>query len=347
MEKVKVLIVDDSAVVRQILSNGLSKDPGIEVVGTASDVYAARDKIVYKKPDVITLDVEMPRMDGIEFLRYLMPQFPIPVIMVSSLTEQGSKLALDALEAGAVEIVPKPSTKIGAGLEAMMAELIGKVKMAAKVDVSHWKSRVHKKKIKQPRQRILEGSTDKVIAMGASTGGTIALANIIENVPANFPGTVIVQHMPPVFTKSFAERLNDASQVEVKEAVPGDRIITGRVLIAPGGYQMKVRRSGGQYIVNCLQAPPVNGHCPSVDVLFDTVAEHAGSNALGVLLTGMGRDGALGLLHMKQQGAGTFCQDEKTCVVFGMPGEAVKIGAADKVVPIDRMTAEILQYLKR
>lgn len=347
--KVKVLIIDDSALVREILSKGLNGDPDIEVVGTAPDVYIARDKIVFKKPDVLTLDVEMPRMDGVEFLRRLMPQYPVPVVMVSAMTGPGAKTTLEALENGAVDFVLKPSTSFGGGLQDMIGDLREKVKAAARADVSGWKNhkpRQHRMETASVSQRVLEGSTDKVIVIGASTGGTNAIREVVMRYPADMPGTVIVQHMPPKFTEMFAEKLNDACRVEVKEAKSGDRIVTGRVLIAPGGYHMSIIRSGGNYLVECKEGEKVNGHCPSVGVLFQSAAKNVGVNAIGIILTGMGRDGADALLEMRNAGARTFAQDEKTSVIFGMPGEAWKIGAAQKLVGISDITDTIIQSLK-
>lgn len=347
MKRIKVLIVDDSALVRDILEKGLSLDKEIEVVGKAADVYSARDKIVFLEPDVLTLDVEMPRMDGVEFLRRLMPQYPLPVVMVSSMTKNGSKVTLDALDAGAVDFVLKPSVKIGAGLNEMMEELREKVKNASTIDVSRWKnSKPLKIRENQNKSSILHNSTDKVIAIGASTGGTIALTKIINEFPPDIPGTVIVQHMPPVFTKMFAEKLNQTSSVEVKEAENNDRIITGRVLIAPGGYHLEVVRSGGYYIAQILEGEKVNGHTPSVDVLFNSVAKNVGSNAIGLLLTGMGKDGAGGLLNMRNSGARTFSQDEASSVVFGMPMEAFKIGASEKQINLKDVNNSLLKTIE-
>ncbi len=345
-QKIRVLIIDDSALVRDILEKGLSSDPEIEVVGKAPDVYIARDKIVFRHPDVLTLDVEMPRMDGVEFLRRLMPQYPLPVVMVSSMTGPGAKVTLDALDNGAVDYVLKPSKKIGAGLNEMIKELIDKIKVAATVDVSQWKETASQ--TVRPRRsvtHVLEGTTDKVIAIGASTGGTVALRRVIQDFPADMPGTVIVQHMPPGFTRMFADRLDQTSQVEVKEAEDGDRIITGRVLVAPGGYHMRVVRSGGNYIVKCEEGEKVNGHVPSVEVLFESMAEHVGSNAVGVMLTGMGRDGAFAMKRMRDMGARTMAQDEATSVVYGMPKEAYECGGAEERVAIDSVTDRILRRL--
>lgn len=346
MAKIKVLIVDDSALVREILDKGLSRDPEIEVVGKAPNVYIARDKIVYRKPDVLTLDIEMPGMDGVEFLKRLMPQYPLPVVMVSALAEEGARVTLDALEHGAVDYVLKPSVKVSSNLTAMLDQLREKIKQAAKVDVSKWRSLAAAPPKRQPRKsHVLEGTTDKVIAIGASTGGTVALTRIIQEFPADIPGTVIVQHMPPVFTKLFAEKLNAQSQVTVKEASDGDRVLTGQVLVAPGGFHLTVQRSGGIYRVRCQEGEKVNGHTPSVDVLFESVASHVGSNAVGIILTGMGKDGAEGMLKMRNQGARTLAQDEASSVVFGMPKVAYDIGGAERLVSLDNMTSSLLNIL--
>lgn len=344
---IKVLIVDDSAVVRQVLSKGLEGDPAIEVVGVAPDPYVARDKIVKLKPDVLTLDVEMPRMDGIEFLRKLLPQAPMPVVMVSSMTDKGAHATLEALEAGAVDFVTKPGGQFGGkGLETLMGELRTKIKMAYKARSAVARRFRNKPKpiIRAPLEgRVLKGTTDKVIAIGASTGGTEALREVVTHFPANMPGTVVVQHMPEKFTAMYAERLNSLSAVEVKEAVDGDRVMPGRVLLAAGGYHMRVIRKGGQYRVSCRPGERVSGHCPSVDVLFQSVAKDVGSNAIGVILTGMGDDGARGLLAMKQAGAHTIAQDEASCVVFGMPKEAIKLGAVDQILPLSQIAATVLR----
>lgn len=345
--KVRVLVVDDSALVRQLLANGLGLDPGIEVVGTAADAYAARDKIVELKPDVLTLDVEMPRMDGVEFLRRLMPQYPIPVVMVSSLTERGKQITLESLEAGAVDFVTKPTTNIANGLNAMMSELRTKVKIASTANVAHWKSRRSTSPYAPPIRgtSALAESTHKVIAIGASTGGTEAIRKVICAFPAAMPGVVIVQHMPAGFTKLFSDRLNQLCAMEVKEAASGDRVLPGRILIAPGGKHMKVIRSGGVYQVSCEPGATVNGHCPSVDVLMHSVAEQVGANAVGVMLTGMGGDGANGMLAMRQNGARTLAQDQATSVVFGMPKVAFERGGAERLVAIDRIPTEVMNLL--
>jgi two-component system chemotaxis response regulator CheB len=342
---VKVLVVDDSSLVRQILSEGLNADPGIEVVGTAPNPFVARDKIVQLKPDVLTLDVEMPRMDGVEFLRRLMPQYPIPVVMVSSLTQKGKQITMDALEAGAVDFVSKPSIGMAQGLNVMMAELCAKVKIASMANVSHWK---HKQHGMLPSQRpclsktALAESTDKVIAIGASTGGTEAIRQVITSFPATMPGVIIVQHMPPGFTAMFAERLNHLCAMEVKEAVHGDRVRPGLVLIGEGGKHLALSRSGGIYKVQSAPGENVCGHCPSVEVMMQSVAQTAGSNAIGVMLTGMGRDGADGLLAMRQAGARTLAQDEKTSVVFGMPKEAWVRGGAERLVALPDIGREVV-----
>jgi len=345
---VKVLVIDDSALAREILSKGLNADPDIEVVGTAPDVYIARDKIILKKPDVLTLDVEMPRMDGVEFLKRLMPQYPLPVVMVSAMTGPGAKTTLEALENGAVDFVLKPSTSFGGGLQEMIGDLREKVKTAARADVGNWRKMEMSRPPRRetPSEKVLVGTTDKVIAVGASTGGTTAIREVVSRFPANMPGTVVVQHMPPKFTEMFAEKLNDISKAEVKEAKSGDRIVTGRVLIAPGGYHMQVIRSGGNYLVECFNGEKVNGHCPSVEVLYNSVAKNVGPNSIGVILTGMGRDGAEGLLEMKKTGARTIAQDEKSSVIFGMPAEAWKNGGADQLVSVFDITDRIIDLLK-
>lgn len=343
---IRVLVVDDSSLVRNILSRGLSMDPGIEVVATAADPYIARDRIVQLNPDVLTLDVEMPRMDGVEFLKRFMPQNPLPVVMVSALTQKGKKITLDALEAGAVDFVAKPSTNIARGLNAMLMELRTKVKIASTANVSHWKSQKSGVPVKIIQgNKALAESTDKVIAIGASTGGTQAITKIITQFPPTMPGVVIVQHMPAGFTKAFADRLNQLCSMEVKEATDGDRVMSGRILIAPGDYHMTVARSGGIYQVACKQGEKVSGHCPSVDVLMHSVAQNVGSNAVGAMLTGMGRDGAEGMLAMFKMGARNFAQDEASSVVFGMPKEAYERGGVEHLLPLDEIAPRIINLL--
>ena len=345
VNKIKVLIVDDSALARDLLNNGLSADPHIEVVGTASDAYIARDKIVFLKPDVLTLDIEMPRMDGLDFLKRLMPQYPLPVIIVSALAEPGARTTLEAMEYGAVDFVLKPSSKIGTKLSEMIEELKAKVIMASEVNVSQWKKSLPAEK-RKAFTSVLSDTTDKVIAIGASTGGTTALRKMIIEFPPDMPGTVVVQHMPPIFTRLFADKLNEISGVEVKEAETGDRVVTGRVLIAPGDRHIEVFRSGGNYLVRCKKGEKVNGHCPSVEVLFNSVAKNTGSNAIGVMLTGMGRDGADAMLNMRNAGARTLAQDEASSVVFGMPKEAYACGGAERLVPLEKMNRALLGTLK-
>lgn len=345
--KVRVLIVDDSALVRQLLAKGLAMDPEIEVVGTASDPYAARDKIVQLKPDVLTLDVEMPRMDGVDFLRRLMPQYPIPVLMVSSLTQRGKQITLDALDAGAVDFVAKPSTDLARGLAGMLQDLRAKVKQTAKANVSHWKDKTVARPA--PSRAVSQGalaeSTDKVVAIGASTGGTEAIRKMVSQFPVSMPGVVIVQHMPAGFTKMFADRLNQLCAMEVKEAESGDRVMPGRILVGPGGLHMRVVRSGGIYKVKCEPGENVSGHCPSVDVLMHSVAQSVGSNAVGVMLTGMGSDGADGMLAMRKAGARNLAQDEASSVVFGMPKVAYERGGAERLLPLDRIAPAIVELL--
>lgn len=320
--KIRVLIVDDSLVFRETLARSISADPGIEVVATASDPYSARDKIIEFEPDVMTLDVEMPRMNGIEFLKRLMPQYPIPVVMVSAVDEK----VFDALNAGAVDFVTKPDIRSGRGLEPLINELIIKIKIASTAKVGHWKSTG----ITRKTMAGIGAGNEKIIAIGASTGGTEAIAHIIKEFPADMPGVVIVQHMPSVFTKMYADRLNNSCLMEVREAQDGDIVIPGRVLIAPGDYQMRLHKTGGKIYVECFKGEKVNGHAPSVDILFFSVAEKIGRNAVGVILTGMGYDGAKGLLEMRKKGARTIGQDKESAVVYGMPKVAWEIGAVEK-----------------
>lgn len=345
--KIKVLIVDDSAVVRKIFSQQLEKDPAIQVVGTAPDPYVARDKIVKLRPDVITLDIEMPRMDGITFLRHLMKHYPLPVIVVSSLTPKSSKLALEALALGALEVLSKPSVAYSVGEMGM--QLKEKIKAVAFVDV---KSRLSQKPGTAVAKatftpRALSETTNKLIAIGASTGGTEALKKILTQMPRSAPGILVVQHMPPNFTAAFAERLNKECDITVSEAVDGETITNGKALIAPGNFHMLLKRSGARYYVQVKSGPRVHHQRPAVDVLFKTVAMHAGANALGIILTGMGADGAKGLLAMKEAGSPTIAQDEKTCVVYGMPKEAVKLNAVDKILPLNQIAQAALNMIGR
>ncbi len=347
MEKnIRVLIVDDSAIVRKVFTEELSKEKGITVVGTAPDPYVARDKIVHLKPDVITLDIEMPRMDGITFLKKLMRYYPLPVIIVSSLTPKGSQLALEALSIGALEVISKPSVSYSVG--DMSVQLADKIRAVANVKVEKAKA-VSEAAV--ARKAVLSGkalaeTTNKLIAIGASTGGTEALKAVLTAMPLNAPGILVVQHMPAQFTTSFAARLNDLCEMTVREAKDGDSITNGLVLIAPGNYHMLLRRSGARYFVSVKQGPLVHHQRPSADVLFDSVADYAGANAVGIILTGMGADGARGLLKMKEAGAGTIAQNEATCVVFGMPKEAIKIGAANEVVALQDIAQAALGKIK-
>ncbi|MEW6429504.1 MAG: chemotaxis response regulator protein-glutamate methylesterase [Thermodesulfobacteriota bacterium] len=346
--RIRLLIVDDSPQVRRILAEGLGADPAIEVVATAPDPYAARDMIVKYRPDVMTLDVEMPRMDGVEFLRRLMPQYPLPVVMVSSLTRQGKRITIEALAAGAVDFVAKPTDNLAQGLEAMMLELRTKVKIASVANVSHYKGRWQAARAAgADRASAIGEAADKIIAIGASTGGTEAIAGIVAKLPVNLPGIVIVQHMPAGFTGLFAERLNAINAISAKEAASGDRILPGHILVAPGGRHLRVVRSGAVYKVSCEEGDKVCGHCPSVEVMMQSVAEQAGRNAVGVMLTGMGSDGAAGMVAMRRAGARTLAQDEASCVVFGMPGEAFQRGGAERLVPLERIPAEIVRLVRQ
>jgi len=338
---IRVLVIDDSAVVRNIFTQELSRDPGIEVVGAAPDPYIGRDKIVELKPDVVTLDIEMPRMDGITFLRKLMRHQPVPVIIVSSLTAKGGDLALEALDAGAVEVMCKPGAAYTVG--DMTVQLIDKIKAAALVKVSKRDDGARPGATAAPARLAMTRTTYKVLAIGASTGGTQALQHVLTAMPANAPGIVIVQHMPEHFTRSFADRLNELCAIEVKEAEDNDAVLPGRALIAPGNYHMLLRRSGARYYVQVKNGPLVSRHRPSVDVLFKSVARYAGRNAVGVIMTGMGRDGADGLLHMKNSGASTVAQDEASCIVFGMPKAALDLKAAHYTVPLTHIPHKILE----
>lgn len=335
---IRVLVVDDSAVVRKIFTTELERDPGIEVIGTAPDPYVARDKIVALKPDVITLDIEMPRMDGLTFLRRLMKHFPLPTIVVSSLTPQGGNIAMEALDAGAVDVMCKPGAAYTVG--DMAVELIEKIKAAAQVKVAAVTTTDKPQALM--KRLALTKTTNKVVAIGASTGGTQALQQVLQAMPHNAPPIVIVQHMPESFTKAFADRLNEICDIEVLEASDGDSVIPGRALIARGNQHMMLNRSGANYFVHVKQGPLVNRHRPSVDVLFKSVARYAGANAIGVILTGMGGDGASGMLEMKQNGAYTIAQDEASSVVFGMPKEAIKLGGVDTVLGLDKITSDVL-----
>ncbi len=334
MKRIRVLVIDDSLVFRETVARGIGTDKLIEVVGTAGDVFDARDKIIDLEPDVLTLDVEMPRMNGIEFLRRLMPQYPLPVVVVSSASDS----VFDSLDAGAVDFVSKPDIRGGRGMESFIQELIVKIKIASVAKVAH-------RKLDRPVSSIASREKDWIIAVGASTGGTDAVLDVIRAFSAEMPPVLVVQHMPPVFTKLYAQRLNASCAMVVKEAEHGDAVIQGRVLIAPGDKQMKIVRKGNGYAVECYVGEKVNGHCPSVDVLFNSVADAAGARAIGIILTGMGYDGAKGLLRMKQRGAFTIGQDEASSVVYGMPKVAYDVGAVEKQASLKNIPNIVAKHL--
>jgi len=343
MEKIKVLVIDDSAIVRKIFSQELSKYNDIEVVGTAPDPYVGRDKIVQLKPDVVTLDVEMPRMDGLTFLKKLMRYYPLPVIVVSALTTKGGRLTLEALEIGAVDVIAKPGGSYS--VENMSSQLAEKIRTASHARVKRNDHNNRKDEFKPEPIKALGQTTHKIIAIGASTGGTEALKKVLTRMPANAPGIVVVQHMPANFTTAFANRLNELCQIQVKEAQDNDSVTPGTALIAPGNFHMILRRSGARYYVEVKDGPMIHHQRPAVDVLFRSTAKYAGANSIGVILTGMGSDGAEGMLEMKNAGAKTIAQDEKSCVVYGMPKEAVKLQAVDKEVPLEQIADEIIRMV--
>jgi two-component system chemotaxis response regulator CheB len=341
---IKVLIVDDSAIVRKIFSQELTRQGDIEVIGTAPDPYVARDKIVRLKPDVLTLDIEMPRMDGLSFLKKLMKYFPIPTIVVSSLTQKNSEMALEAMEYGAVEVMAKPGGSYSVG--DMSVQLADKIRAAAKARFTPAEQEAPETApIREVSSGALTRTTHKLIAMGASTGGTEALKAVLTRMPVNSPGIVIVQHMPPKFTTAFAERLNSICQIEVREARNGDSVLPGLALVAPGNYHMVLKRSGARYYVEVKDGPLVCHQRPAVDVLFHSVARYAGANAVGVIMTGMGRDGAEGMLEMHKAGGRNIAQDEASSVVFGMPKEAIRLGGVDQVVPLKTIPSTLVKLL--
>ncbi len=343
MKKIKVLVVEDSYMFRNVLVNGLNSDPAIEVVATAGDAFEARDMIIKHEPDVMTLDVEMPKMDGIEFLRKLMPQYPLPVVMVSSLNDK----VFDALNAGAVDFVNKPTGMSKEQLgDFIHKELVTKVKIASTVKLGNFKRARYSKDVSGTLNDTgnYEGL---VLAIGASTGGTEAIFSVLTGLNGKAPGIVITQHMPPVFTQMFAERLNNQTKFNVSEGKTGDVIKSGHVYIAPGDKQMKVVKVGGRYQIECFSGPKVSGHCPSVDVLFDSVATACGKNAIGVILTGMGADGAKGLLKMKQFGAVTVGQNEESCIVYGMPKVAKELGGVTYQVSLKDIPDKIHGLLNK
>lgn len=339
MKPVRVLVVDDSVMFRSLLVKCLNEDPNIEVVAEAGNPYDARDAILKYKPDVMTLDVEMPRMNGIDFLKKLMPQYPLPVVVISALDGR----VFDALEAGAVDFVGKPSNLNREQLaEFMKNELCAKVKIASTAKVGSFKK---VEPAPAAVSKILGGGTDRIVAIGASTGGTEAIFEVVKRMKRDIPGVVIVQHMPPGFTKMYADRLNNQCEVAVKEAVTGDRVLPGQVLIAPGDRHMRLVKVGNDFQVECKGTERVNGHCPSVEVLFSSVAKAAGKKAIGVILTGMGGDGGRGLLEMRTAGAQTIGQDESSCVVYGMPKVAYDLGAVQYQLELTQITAKIYQLL--
>jgi two-component system chemotaxis response regulator CheB len=351
--KIRVLIVDDSASVRETLSRVLQSDPAIEVIGTASDPFVAAKRISEGIPDVITLDVEMPRMDGITFLRKIMSQHPIPVVMCSSLAEEGSATLMQALEAGAVDVILKPRVDTAQFLQESSLRICDVVKAAAQAKIGRLPPRTSRTLNPQKKlsadvilpapalEHAMVRTTEKVVCIGASTGGTESLRVVLETLPVDSPGIVIVQHMPEKFTEAFSRRLDGLCDIEVKEAADGDIVRRGRALIAPGNHHMLLQRSGAQYYVSIKEGPLVSRHRPSVDVLFRSAAKYAGANAVGIIMTGMGDDGAHGMREMKDAGAYTIAQDEATSVVFGMPKEAIARGGVDKIMPLGHLAGEI------
>ncbi len=350
MKSIRVLIVDDSATVRQVMSAVLKDTPGIEVIGTAADPLFAMEKMKKDWPDVLLLDVEMPRMDGITFLKKLMAERPTPVVICSSLTETGTATAMQALSSGAVSIVTKPRVGLKQFLMEAGNEIVAAVRAAAHANMRRMvpviapPPRLGMDAIPASPALAMAETTDKVVAIGASTGGTQALEAVLTALPRVCPGIVIVQHMPEKFTAAFASRLDGVCQIEVREARHGDRVLPGRALIAPGGRHMQLKRSGAQYHVDVIDGPPVNRHRPSVDVLFRSTARCAGGNALGIIMTGMGDDGARGLKEMRDAGAGTLAQDEASCVVFGMPKEAIRLGGVERSLTLASIPWEIARF---
>jgi len=344
--KIRVLIVDDSALIRSVMREIVDSQPDMEVIGVAPDPLVAREMIRERNPDVLTLDVEMPKMDGLDFLERLMRLRPMPVVMVSSLTERGSETTLRALELGAVDFVAKPKMSIQSGIAEELAAQLQQVHDAGKTDVHGGRPR--QLRVEPDAQALASRGLDLaslVGAIGASTGGTQAIEVLLQQMPADIPGMVVVQHMPEGFTRSFAQRLDSLCRISVKEAVDGDRVLPGHAYLAPGHSHLMLVRSGANYVTRLDQGPPVNRHRPSVDVLFESAAVNAGKNALGVILTGMGKDGAAGMLKMREAGAVNFAQDEATCVVYGMPREAVAVGAVHEVAPLAQLPGKVLGQL--
>ncbi|MFN9774456.1 MAG: chemotaxis response regulator protein-glutamate methylesterase, partial [Burkholderiales bacterium] len=365
MAKIRVVVVDDSALIRSMLSSLINSQPDMECVGTANDPYQAREIIRNLDPDVITLDVEMPRMDGLDFLEKLMRLRPMPVVMVSTLTERGAETTLRALELGAIDFVAKPRIGIAQGLQEMGAEIADKLRIAAR-------ARIERRTVVRPAPPAAtpraagaggtpagtpplvksvpiaysRSSTEKIVAIGSSTGGTEALREVLTQLPADCPAVLVTQHMPPGFTKSFADRLNSLCRMHVKEAEHGERVLPGHVYVAPGGRHLALGRSGANYVIELGDGPPVNRHRPSVEVLFKSVARHAGRNAIGIMLTGMGRDGADAMKELRDAGAHNIAQDEASCVVYGMPREAVASGGVHEVLPLQKIAGHVLDQLK-
>uniref|UniRef100_UPI000D343246 protein-glutamate methylesterase/protein-glutamine glutaminase n=1 Tax=unclassified Variovorax TaxID=663243 RepID=UPI000D343246 len=350
VKKIKVLCVDDSALIRSVMTEIINSQSDMTVVGTAADPLVARDLIKVTNPDVLTLDVEMPRMDGLEFLEKLMRLRPMPVVMVSSLTERGSEIALRALELGAIDFVTKPRLGVRDGLLNYTELIAGKIRTAASARLLPSRHAAPARAGGDaPQESLLRSpllSTEKLIIIGASTGGTEAIREVLQPLPPDAPGVMIAQHMPAGFTRSFAQRLDGLCRINVKEAEHGERVLPGYAYIAPGGFHLSLARSGANYVAHLDQEPPVNRHRPSIDVLFDSAAKHAGKNAIGIILTGMGKDGAEGLLRMKRAGAHTLAQDEASCVVFGMPREAIALGAVDEVSPLSEVSRRVLAHLR-
>lgn len=364
--KIKVLIIDDSALIRGVLKEVINSQPDMEVVGAAPDPIVAREMIKQLNPDVLTLDVEMPRMDGLDFLEKLMRLRPMPVVMISTLTERGSDITFRALELGAVDFLAKPKIDISHGMKEYSEDIAEKIRAAARARIRKNASSPASIPAAREPAALLEGSitprlsadailpssspgrissTEKLIILGASTGGTEAIKEFLIQLPPDCPGILITQHMPEAFTNSFAQRLDSLCRITVKEAAQGDRVLPGHAYIAPGHSHLLLKRSGANYVCDLNQGPPVNRHRPSVDVLFRSAANCAGQNAIGVILTGMGKDGALGMLEMKQAGAYNFAQDEATCVVFGMPKEAIAVGGVDEVLPLKEIAGKVMKQL--